>query len=181
MGVALEVNGNPHRMDIPDTWCRQARQAGVPVAVNTDAHAPEHLRFQEYGLVTARRGWIEPGDVVNCQPWTVFADRRRDRMRSHGISLDGLRLPAASDRALYPATPTADPSHWPAESEAAPPPDPGADDGDLAAHLTADPLDEDLAQRLDDWLRNGGDPAIEAALATLGENPMQVAFNLLHG
>lgn len=186
--VALEVNGNPYRMDLPDTLCRQAKEAGVPVALNTDAHAPGHLKYQEFGLVTARRGWLEPADILNCRPWAELADRRRDRMRRKGISLAGLRLPAPSDR-LY-ADHAAATEHWPdlapepteatpptpEPAPAAPPDDPAA----LEAALRAGP-DDDLRQRLDDWMRNGGDPALEDALTRIGPNAMQAAFGLLYG
>lgn len=182
-GVALEVNGNPYRMDLPDTFCRQAREAGVPVAINTDAHSPGHLPYQEYGLVTARRGWLEAKDVLNTQDWTVLSERRRDRFRSKGISLAGLRIPE-STATLYEAHATAT-EHWP---ELGPEPTSEVeeveeiveDDVDLKARLEGE-LDDEIRQRIDDWMRNGGDPAMEQALSDLGENPMQAAFNLLYG
>ena len=182
-GVALEVNGNPYRMDLPDVWCRQAKEAGVPVALNTDAHAPGHLKYQEYGLVTARRGWLEPKDVLNAHPSDVLTDRRRDRFRTKGISLAGLRIPESS-ATLYTGGAT-EAEHWP---ELAPEPtedvpetvEPQEDDAQLLERLKAG-VDDDLRQRIDDWMRNGGDPALEKALSELGENPMQAAFNLLYG
>ncbi|MBX2803726.1 MAG: DNA polymerase/3'-5' exonuclease PolX, partial [Myxococcales bacterium] len=84
LGVAVEVNGNPYRMDLHDVGCRRAREMGVPVCLNTDAHAPDHLVRQEFGLITARRGWLEPKDVLNTQPWAVLAERRSDRFRTRG-------------------------------------------------------------------------------------------------
>lgn len=185
-GVALELNGNPYRMDLPDVWCRMAREAGVPVAINTDAHAPGHLPYQEYGLITARRGWLEADDVLNSQPWPVLADRRRDRLRTKGVSLSGLRIPR-SDAEVYPDIAAAQ-DHWPElgpeptgpDAPTDRPPEPPDDDVDLVPRLQARPVDEALRQRVDDWMRNGGDPALEEALTEVGPNAMQAAFNLLY-
>lgn len=82
--VALECNGGPNRMDLGDVECRKCKERGVAVAINTDAHAPEHLGRHEYGLAMARRGWLERGDVLNAMPWAQIAERRRKRLRDHG-------------------------------------------------------------------------------------------------
>lgn len=66
-GVALELNANPRRLDIRDTQVRRCVEAGVPVAVNTDAHVPSEYDYVEYGVATARRGWAEAGDVLNTR------------------------------------------------------------------------------------------------------------------
>ena len=66
-GVALEVNANPRRLDIRDTQVKACVEAGVPVAVNTDAHTPSEYDYVEYGVATARRGWAEEDDVVNTR------------------------------------------------------------------------------------------------------------------
>jgi DNA polymerase (family 10) len=65
--VALELNANPHRLDIRDTQVKRCVEAGVPVAVNTDAHTPSEYDYVEYGVATARRGWAEAGDVLNTR------------------------------------------------------------------------------------------------------------------
>jgi DNA polymerase (family 10) len=181
-GVAIEVNGNPYRMDLPDIDARRAAQLGVPLAVNTDAHAPAHLSRQEYGLVTARRAWLEPRHVLNCQPWQVLADRRRDRLRSGSVAVGGIEAVPVDDFE-EPARPLPS-GHWPEQpvvgdggEDVEPPVD--DDDADLGDRLAARPLEPELRQRVDDWLRNGGDPALEEALGALGANPMQVAFGLL--
>ena len=177
-GVAIEINGNPYRMDLPDVDARRAAQMGVPVAINTDAHAPAHLARQEYGLVTARRAWLQPQQVLNTLPWQVLADRRRDRLRSHSVAVGGLPEPAPYQE---PARPLPS-GHWPdAQPLEASAPSPDADDVDLVAKLQAKPLDDALRERVDDWLRNGGDEALEQALRQLGTPPMQVAFALLMG
>ena len=67
-GTALEINANPDRLDLNDEYARQASEAGVRLAINTDAHAVEHLAFLEYGIATAQRGWVRPQDVLNTRP-----------------------------------------------------------------------------------------------------------------
>jgi len=66
-GTMLELNAHPDRLDISDVVCREAKQAGVKVALGTDAHHPSHYRFMQFGVATARRGWLEKADVVNCK------------------------------------------------------------------------------------------------------------------
>ncbi len=64
-GTALELNAFPDRLDLCDHHLRRAKEAGVKIAIGTDAHRAEHLRFMLYGVATARRGWLEGGDVLN--------------------------------------------------------------------------------------------------------------------
>jgi len=66
--TALEVNAYPERLDLKDIHCRLAKQAGVKLAICTDAHSVGMLHYMRFGVLTARRGWIEPGDVVNTMP-----------------------------------------------------------------------------------------------------------------
>jgi len=49
-----------------------AVKAGVKMCINTDAHAKEHLRFMEYGIAQARRGWATKGDIINTLPLNKF-------------------------------------------------------------------------------------------------------------
>lgn len=63
--VALEVNCFPDRLDLRDSHCRLAREAKVKVALGTDAHRSEQLGYIKLGVITARRGWMEKGDVLN--------------------------------------------------------------------------------------------------------------------
>jgi len=67
-GVALEINANPERLDLRDAHARMAVEHGCLLAINTDAHRPEHLDFRKYGVGTARRGWVSPDSVLNCKP-----------------------------------------------------------------------------------------------------------------
>jgi DNA polymerase (family 10) len=66
--TALEINSFPDRMDLNDTHCRMAKEAGVRISINTDSHAADQLTNIRYGLAMARRGWLEPGDVLNTLP-----------------------------------------------------------------------------------------------------------------
>jgi DNA polymerase (family 10) len=67
-GKILELNAYPERLDLSDLNCRKAKEKGVKVAISTDAHRTEHLEWMTFGVATARRGWIEPQDVVNTLP-----------------------------------------------------------------------------------------------------------------
>ncbi len=67
-GVALEVNAMPERLDLTDRACRLAKEAGVRVAISTDAHVAAHLSNIRNGVWVARRGWLEPADVINTRP-----------------------------------------------------------------------------------------------------------------
>jgi DNA polymerase (family X) len=64
-GRAVEVNGLAPRLDLNGENVRRAREAGVPVVVNTDAHSVRGLGNMELAVHTARRGWAEPQDIVN--------------------------------------------------------------------------------------------------------------------
>ncbi len=63
--TALELNAHPDRLDINDVMCREAKKAGVRIAIGADAHSAAHFRLVSYGISTARRGWIEAPDVLN--------------------------------------------------------------------------------------------------------------------
>lgn len=71
--VALEINANPHRLDLSDVNARLAVDMGAKLAINTDAHHHEDLDLMQYGVVTARRAWVQASSVVNC--WEVSALR----------------------------------------------------------------------------------------------------------
>jgi DNA polymerase (family 10) len=67
-GCYLELNSNPRRLDLYDTYCQVARQEGVLVAVNSDAHSVDSFEHLNYGVGQARRGWLEKEDVLNTRP-----------------------------------------------------------------------------------------------------------------
>jgi DNA polymerase (family 10) len=66
-GRILEVNAHPDRLDLDDQGCRMAKEAGVRLAIATDAHRVADLDFMRFGIDQARRGWLEPDDVVNTR------------------------------------------------------------------------------------------------------------------
>jgi DNA polymerase (family 10) len=66
-GTALEINSNPHRLDLWGSAVKQAVEAGATIAVNTDAHSPAEYENVRYGVHTARRGWAETADVLNAR------------------------------------------------------------------------------------------------------------------
>ena len=76
-GVALEVNAMPERLDLTDRACRLAKEAGVRVAISTDAHVAAHLGNIRNGVWVARRGWLERGDVINTRPLEELWRQRR--------------------------------------------------------------------------------------------------------
>jgi DNA polymerase (family X) len=63
--VALEINANYMRLDLRDSHVRTAVEGGALIAINTDAHSPEHLDFMRYGILTARRGWLTAPQCIN--------------------------------------------------------------------------------------------------------------------
>ncbi|HEY42831.1 MAG TPA: DNA polymerase/3'-5' exonuclease PolX [Anaerolineae bacterium] len=67
--VALGINAFPERLDLSEGHARRAVEMGCLLAVNTDAHHPEHFTFQKYGVGVARRAWVGPGSVVNSWPF----------------------------------------------------------------------------------------------------------------
>jgi DNA polymerase (family 10) len=75
--VAVEVNGDPHRLDMEPRWQREARRRGIRFVISTDAHSTRELRNVRYGVSMARRGWLRKGDVLN----TLGVDEFRRAVR----------------------------------------------------------------------------------------------------
>jgi DNA polymerase (family 10) len=67
-GVALEINAHWARLDLDDVHARRAKELGIPISINTDAHSEADFDVLFYGVATARRAWLEPKDVINCWP-----------------------------------------------------------------------------------------------------------------
>jgi DNA polymerase (family 10) len=87
VGTAVEVNGTPARLDLDDVWARRAVELGVLLTISSDAHRPEALRDVRYGVMQARRGWVEPRHVLNARPYEAFRAwlaERAARRRGHG-------------------------------------------------------------------------------------------------
>jgi DNA polymerase (family 10) len=71
--AAVEINGDPRRLDLPPRWLRAARERGIRFVVSTDAHSVAELGNVRYGVAMARRGWIERDDVLNTRSAAAFA------------------------------------------------------------------------------------------------------------
>ncbi len=66
-GKMLEVDGEPRRLDLEDVWARRAMEEGVPIVVDSDAHSVGELDNIGYGVMVARRAWLEASDVANTK------------------------------------------------------------------------------------------------------------------
>jgi DNA polymerase (family X) len=71
-GVFLEINASPERLDVPSPLVRTAKRKGCKFTISTDAHRTQHLNNMRFGVITARRGWLEASDVVNTKPLASF-------------------------------------------------------------------------------------------------------------
>jgi DNA polymerase (family 10) len=67
-GCFFEINSSPNRLDLSDEHAKLAKQLSIKIAVNTDAHSIHELDFIAAGINQARRGWLEPADVLNTLP-----------------------------------------------------------------------------------------------------------------
>jgi DNA polymerase (family 10) len=73
----IEINSSSDRRDLNDVLARAARDAGVRILVNTDAHGVSTLSIVRWGIATARRAWLQAADVANTLPWEEFAPLRK--------------------------------------------------------------------------------------------------------
>jgi DNA polymerase (family 10) len=67
-GIALEINAQPDRLDLNDLHVFRAREMGVELIINTDAHSAAQLDLMRFGVGVARRGWCEAGHILNTKP-----------------------------------------------------------------------------------------------------------------
>jgi DNA polymerase (family X) len=81
---AVEVNGDPHRLDMEPRLLRRAKERGLKFVISTDAHSTSNLDFLEYGVAIARRGWLTPSDVLNTLDAGAFAEAVRPRAAARG-------------------------------------------------------------------------------------------------
>ena len=84
-GVALEINASMYRLDLNDLMARAAQEAGVLLAIGSDAHSTAQLDQIRYGVFQARRGWVEARSVINTWPWVKLSgwlNHRADRRRA---------------------------------------------------------------------------------------------------
>jgi DNA polymerase (family 10) len=159
--VALEINGAPLRLDLPAELCRKARKARVALAVGSDARCPEQLAQLELAVATARRGWVEPRQLLNCLEVDTLLERRRERLRRQA------QVAVVANETPGPETSG---------------PGDGATIATLVAELATTPLPASTRRRLDAWLRGEADEALSAALElsiSATGNPTQHAFTLL--
>jgi DNA polymerase (family X) len=70
--VLFEINASPERLDLPSHLVRAAKRKGCRFTISTDSHRPAHLRSMPFGVITARRGWLEAADVLNTRPLAAF-------------------------------------------------------------------------------------------------------------
>lgn len=80
-GTAIEINANPHRLDLEPSACRRAKALGIPIAINPDAHAAGGIDDLDYGIGVARRAALGPSDVLNAGPPDEVRGRL-ERMRA---------------------------------------------------------------------------------------------------
>ena len=83
-GVAVEINSQPHRLDLNDVHAKLARERGVPIVISSDAHSRHALGHLRWGVAIARRAWLQPADVLTTRSFDDCraALRRHRRPRS---------------------------------------------------------------------------------------------------
>ncbi|MDQ3426648.1 MAG: DNA polymerase/3'-5' exonuclease PolX [Gemmatimonadota bacterium] len=80
-GVALEINADPHRLDLDWRTLRRVRERGVAVSIGADAHSLSGIQNVDFGIGMARKGWLGPDDILNARPVERFLEhvaRRRE-------------------------------------------------------------------------------------------------------
>ena len=79
-GVALEINADPHRLDLDWRVLRRARDQGVAISIGADAHSVAGIGYVEHGVAMARKGWLGPADILNARSaddFVAYARKRR--------------------------------------------------------------------------------------------------------
>jgi len=71
--AAIEINGDPYRLDLEPRWVREARKRKIKFVISVDAHSTGALNNVKYGVAMARRGWVRKGEVLNAMPANAFA------------------------------------------------------------------------------------------------------------
>lgn len=83
-GTALEINAYPDRLDLSDINAKKAAEIGIMIAINTDAHEPENLKFMKFGVGTAKRGWLTKANVLNCLSYDQIVEWKKQRISTKG-------------------------------------------------------------------------------------------------
>jgi DNA polymerase (family 10) len=81
LGLAVEINSQPHRLDLHDVHAALARQRGVPIVISSDAHSRHALTYLRWGVMTGRRAWLQAADVLNTRPFDEFRASLRRHQR----------------------------------------------------------------------------------------------------
>jgi DNA polymerase (family 10) len=79
-GIALEIDGQPDRLDLFDYYCKMAKDKGAMFTVDSDSHHINQIKNLEFGIAVAKRGWVEKKDVLNALPLKEllkFWDKRK--------------------------------------------------------------------------------------------------------
>jgi DNA polymerase (family 10) len=87
IGCALELNSDPSRLDLNGDWARRGLKLGARFTVSSDAHSTSELEFMQFGIGSARRGWLTAGDVLNTLPLEelrAVLSARRQRPEQNG-------------------------------------------------------------------------------------------------
>lgn len=166
--VALELNGDPRRLDLDSTSCRYAREMGVTLALGTGARSPEALTHRAWGVAVARRGWLESRDVLNARHASAILERRQARLRKHGVA--GSAPSSLPELAQEPASPElAGPSFKQQQLDT------------IDAQLRLSPIPTELLERLEEFFRSGADEILEEALGRIaaGRPALQKAYELI--
>jgi DNA polymerase (family 10) len=115
-GVAVEINANPHRLDLDWRWYRRAVELGCWLSINPDAHSVEELTLTRWGVMVARKGGVPKERVLNCLDRAelgAWLEARHERARHPASAIGGRRnhgrtgLPLASRRCGQVARPSA--------------------------------------------------------------------------
>ncbi len=85
-GTVVEINASPSRLDLKDVYARRAVELGCKIAINSDAHSTDGMDIMEYGVATARRGWLTAEDVLNTRPVDEMLSMLKDRQHSEDRS-----------------------------------------------------------------------------------------------
>lgn len=119
-GVFMEINAQPHRVDLCDLHARMAKERGIKLVINTDGHTLVEMDQMRYGVFAARRAGLEKGDVLN----TLGEEAFLDAVRRKTPAVKAARAPSKKARSSAPRAPSkkARPSAARAPSKKAPPP-----------------------------------------------------------
>jgi DNA polymerase (family X) len=82
VGIAVELNADPHRLDLDWRYCRQAKELGVTIEIGPDAHSTAGLDNVHFGIGMARKAWLEAGEILNTRSADdviAFARKRRGK------------------------------------------------------------------------------------------------------